>query len=761
MNELSLFITKTARELEDLERSITTLREEALQALERIQPKPPPEDQGSPSGLPPMVPAAGIRTLLDPYGTLAAQRLMAEQGRIGALSQTMVDLFYTTLMTRPDARPVLDFLSTSELDRLHSAQIRYLIAILSPDLSKPDHEKLARETGNRHAMVGLVPASLAEAFSIYRHELERFFSDETSGDSLIRGIIIERLANDLSWQLVAFSEIEQERARLTEEFLGLFATAQNRRDLLKGALDRIIQIPGVAGASISTLLEGEKVQCEAQSGLVLSGVECLRNHLPKKADKENIVRKAFEEEKPVLWNTLQSVRLDPEESEEARLLGIRSLSSWPLLSQEGVPLDVLNLYSKWPGYFHSASQQLFWTTLSRSLGAALSALEKNPRQSDLRPISLSDNQRYRNLLQNGQVEMFYQPVVAPHTRELIKFESLARLRDGEKILSPADFLPAFGTNQLLLLFDMGLKRIRQDAPLWTSLPETFSSAPRVSINLPAEAFSSRSFLERLESHSPSGVTADCTGRPVEITLEIVEAGFLDEAAARKSVTALKEAGYRISLDDIGTGDSSIRRLKSLPIDEIKIDQGFVRTLDRNIDHLEFVFSLIDLASALGIDYVLEGVETPLVYDMVTMTGPGGHLQGYAIARPMPAGEVNAWWERWSHEPPLHHPWSYQGWIVQKEIRLRYALILCARGAQEMINMTTFGNSDACPLTRSLAELTIAEDLKGEVDRLHRKLHREMETELLGDLALNRPGVVMALEKIWQKYRKEFVTLMLP
>ncbi len=248
---------------------------------------------------------------------------------------------------------------------------------------------------------------------------------------------------------------------------------------------------------------------------------------------------------------------------------------------------------------------------------------------------------------------------------------------------------------------------------------------------------------------------------MEITLEIVEAGFLDEAAARKSIRALKEAGYRISLDDIGTGDSSIRRLKSLPIDEIKVDQGFVRTLDRDIDHLEFVFSLIDLASALGIDYVLERVETPLVYDMVAMTGPGGHLQGYAIAHPMPAGEVSAWWERWSHEPPLRHPWSYQGWIVQKEIRLRYALILCARGAHEMIDMTTFGNPDACPLTRSLAELTIAPDLKAEVDRLHRRLHREMETELLGDLALSRPGAVLTLERIWQKYRKEFVTLMLP
>ncbi|MGC8529940.1 MAG: EAL domain-containing protein [Leptospirillia bacterium] len=760
MNELRQFVSKTVRELEDLERSIAILRQEARQAFEQLQARSSGEEVSGQKKSP-FPPEIGTRTLLDPYGTLAAQQLMVEQERVRALSRTMVDLFYTTLMTRSDARPVLDYLSPAELDHLQAAQVRYLISILSPDLSKPNHETLARETGNRHAMVGLAPASLAEAFSIYRHELERFFSRETPADALIRGIIIERLSNDLSWQLVAFSEIEQERARLTEEFLELFATVQNRRDLLKGALDRMIQIPGVAGASIASLIEGEKVQCELQAGLVINGVECLRNHLPRKAEKDNIVRKAFEEERPVLWNTLRDIRLDPEEIEEARILGIRSVSAWPLLSQEGVPLDVLNLYSKWPGYFHSTSQQLFWTTLSRSLGAALTSLKKNPWQSGLRPVSLSDNQRFRSLLQNGHLEMFYQPVVTPHTRELVKFESLARLRDGERILSPAQFLPAFGTNQLLLLFDKGLERIRQDASLWTSLPHTYLSAPRISINLPAEAFSTRSFLERLEASSPSGVSADCGGRPMEITLEIVESGFLDETSAQKSVKALKDAGYRISLDDIGTGESSIRRLKSLPIDEIKIDQDFVKTLDKDIDHLQFILSMIDLASALGIDYVLEGVETPLIYDMVTMTGSGGHLQGYEIARPMAAGEVNAWWERWSHLPPLHHPWSYQGWIVQMEIRLRYALILLARGAHQMIDMTTFGDAEACPLSRSLEELTISEDLKNEVDRIHRSLHREMQAELIGKRPLSHPSSLMTLKRIWQSYRKDFVTLMIP
>ncbi len=758
MKELSLFVTKTAKELEDLERSINALRENAARALEGILAQSGSAPRANGEGSRPDE-ENGVKGLVDPYGTFAAEWLIPEQGRIEAMSRTMVDLFYTTLMMHPDARAVLDLLSPPELDHLKSGQVRYLATILSPDLSKPLHEKLAKETGGRHAMVGLVPSTLAEAFSLYRHELERFFSSDERRNSLLRGIIIERLANDLSWQLVAFSEIEQERARLTDEFLHLFSTAPNRRDLLKGVLDRMIQIPGVAGASVASVLDGDKIQCEVLSGLVLNGVECIRNHVPKKADKDNLARRAFEEERPILLNNLRDAPLAPAEAEEARILGIRSMAAWPLISQDGVPIDILNIYSKWPGYFHSGSQQFFWTILSRSLGSALSSLEGQPRSSGARSVSLSDNQKYRSLLQHGAVEMWYQPVVNAHTRELVKFESLARLRDGDRINAPGQFLPAFGSNQLLLLFDLGIERIRNDVTAWADIPGDFFAAPRLSINLPVEAFSSRSFMDRLQETGFSGISADCSGRPVELTLELVEAGFLDERSARSRMASLKDAGYRIALDDIGTGDSSIRRLKSLPIDEIKIDQGFVRTLDKNLDHLEFVFSLIDLASGLGIDYVLEGVETSMIYDMVAMTGGRGMLQGYAIGRPMPAGEVAAWWERWQSTPATDHPWSLPGWLVSQEIRLRYSWILCSRGAHEMIDISSLSDADRCPLSASLSALRIPDDLKRKADRLHRDFHHQIKNEVVKQRPLSHPEILSTFERVWRNYRAALIDLM--
>ena len=756
MQELDLFVTKTARELEEIERSVKLFREQTLENLGRILSRSTVESESTEteneSG-----DVDGAGELVEAYGALAARWLMPEHGRIEILSRTMIDLFYSTLMMRPEARAILDYLSTQEIENLKSAQIFYLTAVLSPDLSKPQHERLARETGNRHAMVGLDPATLAEAFSLYRHELERFFPTASRRDSLLRGIITERLANDLSWQLVAFSEIEQERARLTDDFLHLFSTAANRRDLLKGVLDRILQIPGVVGASVARILEGNRIQCEVLSGLVLNASECLREESFQKKERNSLARKAFERERPIFQNTFLDASFDSIETEEAKLLGIRSMAAWPLLSQDNVPIDILNIYSHWPGYFHSASQQFFWTILSRSLGSALGTLEKQPRTTDAR--SVSDNQRYRRLLQEGKIEMWYQPVINSYNRELVKFESLARLRDGDRVYTPGQFLPAFGTNHLLQLFDRGFDRIREDLSIWGGIPGAFFASPHLSINLPVEAFSSRSFIDRLSKMPLAGEPSGRSGRPLELTLELVEAGFLDERSAKNQIDILKEAGFRIALDDIGTGDSSIRRLKSLPIDEIKIDKSFIRSLDKNLDHLGFVFSLIDLASGLGINYVLEGVENPLIYDIVSMTGARGMLQGYEIGRPMPASEVASWWDKWKSAPVQDHPWSLPGWLVQKEIRLRYSVILFSRGAYELIDMSSFLDVGRCPLSDALSKLRIPDDLKQKVDRLHREFHQVMKEDVLKNRPLNHPEVFPAFEGAWRHFQSALIDLM--
>ncbi len=692
----------------------------------------------------------------DPYGTAASQVLLSARLSIQILSHNVVDLFYSTLMTHRDAKVVLDLLSLPEMEHLKEMQIRYLSSILAPGLSKTEHESMAKETGLRHAMMGVSPAALAEAISLYRHAIDRTFDSGDIGDSGTRSlgdVVIERLSNDLSWQLVAFSTLEQDRAHLTREFLEIFAARSNREDLLQEMLDRIVRIPGISGASIASFPNRDQIQCEMVAGTVLNGLECLRNHFLQPVDKKSLARKAFLEERPVLLNSTHSEELSPEDQAESRLLAIRSMAAWPILSQDGVPVAILNLYSKWPGFFRSDSQHLFWDFLTRSLGTALSSLRKISPSRTFRSISLTENQRFRALLNDGALEMWYQPVVHPLTRKIVKFEALARLRDGEEILVPGRFLPALGSSLLLHLFDLGLDQIRRDFADNPCFGGVVPS-PRVSLNFPVEGFSNKRFMDRLIKASQGRSSGDSS---LEITLEILETGYLDEVTAQKKIQLLKEAGFLIAIDDVGTGDSSLRRLMSLPIDEIKIDQSFVRSLEKKPENLGIILSLVDLATGLGLDYVLEGVENARIFDMLSIVGPRGMLQGYAIGRPMPHSALSSWCESWNAPSDIIHPWSLQGWFAQHEIRYRYISLFLSRGAWEVLLTESLADPDRCPLNETLTRLRISERLRDKVDVLHREFHGQIR-RLMEESHMSTTGFQEAFREILARYQSMIVSL---
>ena len=721
MTDPKSLLRETADKIGLIEQELRTLRESAQSAAGAGEAVRSP---ASTIVCPPPFPEGRLGQdgrVGDPYGTAASQVLLSARLSIQILSQNVVDLFYSTLMTHPDAKMVLDLLSLPEMEHLREMQIRYLSSILAPGLSKTEHEVLAKETGLRHAMMGVSPASLAEAVSIYRHAIDRTFDTGDSSATLLGEVVIERLSNDLSWQLVAFSTIEQDRAHMTREFLEIFAARSNREDLLQEMLDRIVRIPGIAGASIASFPNRDQIQCEMVAGTVLNGLECLRNQFLQPANEKNLARKAFLEERPALVNSMNSEEVSQDDQAESRLLAIRSMAAWPILSQNGVPVAILNLYSKWPGFFSSDSQRLFWDFLTSSLGTALFSLQKNSPTRTFRSISLTENQRFRALLNDGSLEMWYQPVVHPLTRKIVKFEALARLRDGGEVLVPGRFLPALGSNLLLHLFELGLDRVRRDFADNSSFGGGVAS-PRVSLNFPVEGFSNKGFMDRLIKAGHGRSSGDPA---LEITLEILETGYLDEVTAQKKIHLLKEAGFQIAIDDVGTGDSSLRRLMSLPIDEIKIDQSFVRSLERKPENLGIILSLVDLATGLGLDYVLEGVENAKIFDMLSIVGPRGMLQGYAIGRPMPPEALPSWCESWNAPLDIFHPWSLQGWFAQHEIRNRYIALFLSRGAWEVLLAESLSDPARCPLSETLSRLRISEKLRGKVDALHREFHGQI------------------------------------
>jgi EAL domain-containing protein (putative c-di-GMP-specific phosphodiesterase class I) len=109
----------------------------------------------------------------------------------------------------------------------------------------------------------------------------------------------------------------------------------------------------------------------------------------------------------------------------------------------------------------------------------------------------------------------------------------------------------------------------------------------------------------------------------------------DRAAAARHMEMLRVAGIRFSIDDFGTGHSSLSLLQALPVDELKIDKQFVADLETNADSAKIVQSTVDLARALGLKVVAEGIETESIWGV--LAGFGCHLaQGYLISKPLPA-----------------------------------------------------------------------------------------------------------------------------
>ena len=127
--------------------------------------------------------------------------------------------------------------------------------------------------------------------------------------------------------------------------------------------------------------------------------------------------------------------------------------------------------------------------------------------------------------------------------------------------------------------------------------------------------------------------------PERLELEITESALIeDHDGAQATLMALRSRGVRVAMDDFGTGYSSLAYLRRFPLDKLKIDGMFVRSLDSDEDAQAVVTAIISLARALHLDTTAEGIETAEQLVMLKALGCDD-VQGYLIARPMPSGEV--------------------------------------------------------------------------------------------------------------------------
>lgn len=254
----------------------------------------------------------------------------------------------------------------------------------------------------------------------------------------------------------------------------------------------------------------------------------------------------------------------------------------------------------------------------------------------------------RLALSHQEFVLHYQPKVNMRTGEVLGAEALIRWHHPQRgLLSPAAFLPDFAESQLVI--DLGewvLETALAQLETW-KLQGLHTS---VSVNIDALHLQHPEFLSRLQcllEKYPRVTSGD-------LELEVLETGALEDVAGvSQMIHACKKMGVSFALDDFGTGYSSLLYLKQLPANCLKVDQSFVRDMLEDPDDLAILEGVLGLAAAFRRETIAEGVETLQHGEMLLRLGCEWG-QGYAIARPMPAIDFQAWVAHWKI------PFSWQG-----------------------------------------------------------------------------------------------------
>ncbi|HXE38474.1 MAG TPA: EAL domain-containing protein [Azonexus sp.] len=236
-------------------------------------------------------------------------------------------------------------------------------------------------------------------------------------------------------------------------------------------------------------------------------------------------------------------------------------------------------------------------------------------------------------LDEQQFVLHYQPQVVGE--RIIGTEALLRWQHAERgMISPADFIPiAEETGLILLLGQFVLEAACQQLAVWAKQPAMAHLT--VAINVSALQFRQHNFVSQVLT------TLENTGaNPQRLKLELTESVLVDNVEETiKKMFLLKASGVSFSLDDFGTGYSSLSYLKRLPLDQLKIDQSFVRDILSDPNDAAIAKTVVALAQSLGIGVIAEGVENEAQRDFLANAGCHAY-QGYLFSRPLALEKFN-------------------------------------------------------------------------------------------------------------------------
>lgn len=243
----------------------------------------------------------------------------------------------------------------------------------------------------------------------------------------------------------------------------------------------------------------------------------------------------------------------------------------------------------------------------------------------------------RRALDTGEIRAFFQPQIRTDTGRVSGLEALARWQHPQRgLIPPGDFLPQIESAGLSTRLTERI--LRDSLSAMVALDAAGQAVPAVAINLSAEDLRNPRLPDtiawELDRHD---LTPD---RLVVEILETVIADGDDDVAVR-TIARLAGMGCGIDLDDFGTGHASIANLRRFAVGRIKIDRSFVTRMHLEEDRKRMVAAILSMAEQLGLDTLAEGVECADEQVLLAQLGCG-HLQGFAIARPMPSTDLVGW-----------------------------------------------------------------------------------------------------------------------
>jgi len=235
----------------------------------------------------------------------------------------------------------------------------------------------------------------------------------------------------------------------------------------------------------------------------------------------------------------------------------------------------------------------------------------------------------RKAIRRNELELYYQPRIDREHQKVCGVECLLRWKHPERgFISPAEFIPV--AERCGLIVPIGYWVVEQACAALNRSRNLECGAIKFSINLSFRQFRDPNLFENLfRILSQSKVDTSL------IEFELTESAMMhDLDVTRRSLNRLRQLGVTFSLDDFGTGFSSLRTIQDLPISVLKIDKSFVHGLGERPDSHHIIRAIISLAESLGMTTVAEGVETTAQMDyLIEYNCP--EIQGYLFARPMP------------------------------------------------------------------------------------------------------------------------------